>query len=621
MLTMFRASRSNVIVWILLGLLIVGLAGFGITTGGGGGRTVAQVGDARIEADTLARALDQELSAISRQIGRTLPMSEARQFGVDRMVLARLINDATLDDEAARLGLSTGDATVQRMVMATPAFRGTDGTFDRAAYGFALERTGMTPAEFETLLRAEATRELIAGSVQGAARMPETAATTILDYIGETRRIAWIELGADLLADPVPAPDAAALEAFHAENAARYTRPETRRITYALLDPAALAATIELTDAELRAAYEAERGRFDIPERRILDRIGFATTEEAAAARARIEAGEADFDAIAAERGLGPDAIDLGEQTRADLSPEAGEAVFAAPEPGVVGPAATPLGPSLFRINAILAASVTPFEAAREDLEAELALEAARAQVADAAAPVEDLIAGGARLEEVAAETEFELGTLALDAATTGGLADDAAFREAAEAAEPGVETDLVELASGGLAALRVDAVEPPALIPLEEVRGQVAADWTAAETARLLQARAEEFAAEIEGGLTLADVAARLGREVQTAGPLGRADLLPEAPAGLVEAAFAAPPQVMVVRSEPGRSVLAQVAEVIPFAADTPQTEALETQVTEEIRMMAAEDILSSFVQALQLEAGVSVNQELFEQVLAQFP
>ena len=38
----------------------------------------------------------------------------------------------------------------------------------------------------------------------------------------------------------------------------------------------------------------------------MLDRIGFGTAEEAAAARARLDAGEIDFDALAAERGLGP---------------------------------------------------------------------------------------------------------------------------------------------------------------------------------------------------------------------------------------------------------------------------------------------------------------------------
>ncbi|MBA3325561.1 MAG: SurA N-terminal domain-containing protein, partial [Rhodobacteraceae bacterium] len=513
MLKIFRASRSNVVVWAILLLLIVGLAGFGISTGGGGGQSVARVGDARVEADAYARALDQELQALATQIGRQLPMSEARQFGVDRMVLARLLADAALDDEAARLGISAGDEAVQAMVLATPAFQGIDGSFDREAYAFALERAGLTAREFEELLRAETARELIAGSLQSAVAMPAVAGDTLLGYAGETRRLDWLALDASLLPEQAPAPGAAEVEAFYAANPDRYTRPETRRVTYALLEPEALAAAIDVPEDEVRAAYDAAGERFDVPERRIADRIGFGTPEEAAAALARIETGEVDFDALAAERGLSEAAMDQGELTRGELSPEAAEAVFGAEGPGIVGPVPTPLGPSLYRVNAILAASATSFEEARAELRAERALGAARAQIADAAAEVEDMLAGGARLEEIVAESDFEIGTIALDATTTGGLADDPAFRELAEAAEVGVETDLAELASGGLAALRVDAVEPPAPIPLAEVRDRVAADWTAEEIARRLAAFAADLKAELEGGLAFADLAARLGR------------------------------------------------------------------------------------------------------------
>ena len=40
---------------------------------------------------------------------------------------------------------------------------------------------------------------------------------------------------------------------------------------------------------------------------------------------------------------------------------------------------------------------------------------------------------------------------------------------------------------------MRLDEVVAPALIPFEEVREEVLADWTAAETRRELKARAEE--------------------------------------------------------------------------------------------------------------------------------
>jgi len=612
MLTSFRAKRSNVLVWILMGLLIVGLAGFGITTGGGGGQSVARVGDQRVEADAVVRALDQELRAISTQIGRQLPMAEARQFGIDRMVLARLISDAALDDAAAGLGLSSGDATVQRQILATPAFQGLAGGFDRDAYRFALDRIGLGETEFEAMLRAEMTREVMAAALQSAVAMPAAAGRVLLEHVGEQRRFDRITLDAGLLAEPVPEPGDGALLAFHDANALRYTRPETRQITYARLTPEMLAETIDVAEDELRAAYEAAGDRYRRPERRIIDRIGFADAGQAAAALARIEAGEIDFDALAAERGLSPEEIDQGDVTATDLAAEAAEAVFGLDEPGLVGPVATPLGPSLFRVNAILAASTTPYEAARDEIRLERALERARGQVLDVAETVEDLLAGGATIEEITAETPLEIGMLALDAGTTGDLADDPAFRSLAEEAGAGEETDLVALDTGGIATLRVDAVLPPELIPLPEIRARVAADWRIEETARRLTALAEEAVAGLATGETLAAVGA---------GPIARGAVLPDLPPGFVADVFAAEPAGTIVQAADDTVILAQVVEVLPFDAASSENAALSDNVRGQLRAQAADDALALYVQALQAEAGVSVDQRLFEQLLAQFP
>ena len=309
------------------------------------------------------------------------------------------------------------------------------------------------------------------------------------------------------------------------------------------MTPETLAASIEIPEDELRAAYDAEPERYQTPERRVADRIGFGTAEEAAAARARLDAGEIDFDALAAERGLTPEDIDQGFVTAAGLSGPARDAIFAAEGPGIVGPVETPLGPSLYRINAILAATTTPFEEARADLARERARAEAERRIHEDTAAIEDLLAGGATAEEIASETSLELGELALDAGTTGGLADDPAFRQAALDAEIGVETDLIALADGGLATLRVDAVEPPALQPLAEVRDRVAADWTAARTAEALTTLADGYVAELDGGLTLAALAERLDRPIASAGPLTRGDTAEGAPPALVAEVFAAEP------------------------------------------------------------------------------
>ena len=622
MLGSFRKGRGNVLIWILMVMLIVGLAGWGIGVSGGlAPQSIARVGDRPISSDDYVRALQQELRAYSRQLGRELPMAEARDYGIDRVVLGRLINDAALDAEAATLGLSAGDERVRAQLVATPGFQGADGKFSRDAYTYALDNIGMKPAEFEGLLRSEVARETVAEGVQAAVRMPETAARTVLDFLGEKRGFDWIRLDAALLPAPVAAPTDAELEAEHDAHQDRYTRPETRRITTASVTPDALAATIEIPEDELRAAYDADLASYQTPERRVADRIGFPDAEAAAAAKARLDAGEIDFDALAAERGLKPEDIDQGFVTADELPAAARDVVFGAEGPGIVGPVDTALGPSLYRINAILAATTTPFEEARPGLARDRARAEAERRIHEDTAHIEDLLAGGATAEEISAETALEPGTLALDASTTGGLADDPAFRTAALEAEVGVETDLIALEGGGIATLRVDAIDPPALLPLAEVRDRVAADWTAARTAEALTRLTDGYVAELDGGLSLAALAERLGRPLATVAPLTRGDTPEGPPPALVAEVFAAEPGSAVVLADGATVILAQIGAVEPFdpatADSVPVVEAIEQQFDDQ----AADDVLTSFVAAIRDGAGVSVNQALVESTLARFP
>jgi peptidyl-prolyl cis-trans isomerase D len=622
MLGSFRNRRAGVFIWLLMAALVVGLAGFGIGVGGGlSSQNVARVGDRPVPADEYARAMQQELRALNAQIGRSLTMAEARQYGVDSMVLGRLVNDAALDDEAARLGISTGDDTVRDQVTATPAFRGSDGQFNRENYTYALEQAGLRPAEFEDLLRRESSRELLATGVQAPATLPETEALTVLGFLGEKRSFDWIRLDAGLLPEPVPAPTDADLAAEHDAHAAeRYTRPETRQIAYASVTAESLAAEIEIPEDELRAAYDAAPETYRLPERRALDRIGFGTPEEAAAAKARLDSGEIDFDALAAERGLKPEEIDQGLVAADRLAPEARDAVFGAPGPGIVGPVATPLGPSLFRINAVLAASATSFEEVRDQLAKDRALEEAQRQVHEDTAHLEDLIAGGATLEEIASETVMQLGHVAFNSETRGGIADDPNFPEAALEAEVGTETDLIELDGGGLATLRVEAIEPPAVIPLAEIRDRVAADWTAARTADALGKLAVGYIGELDAGLDFSALADRLGRAVATAGPLTRGDTAEGAPADLVADVFAAADGAAVTRRDGDSVILARLTGVEAFdPADGPNAQVLDN-LRQQYREQARDDVFALYTAALRGQAGVTVNQALIESTLARF-
>ena len=73
-------------------------------------------------------------------------------------LLARLVATASLDNEAARLGVSVGDERVLEEIVAIPTFQGLDGDFDREAYEFTLEQNNLTASQFEANVRRDTAR-------------------------------------------------------------------------------------------------------------------------------------------------------------------------------------------------------------------------------------------------------------------------------------------------------------------------------------------------------------------------------------------------------------------------------------------------------------------------------
>ncbi|MFD1809426.1 peptidyl-prolyl cis-trans isomerase [Gemmobacter lanyuensis] len=126
-----------------------------------------------------------------------------------------------------------------------------------------------------------------------------------------------------------------------------------------------------------------------------MERLVFASEDEAKAAKARLDAGES-FDALVEERGLKLMDIDLGDVSKAELG-AAGDGVFALTAPGVAGPLPSDLGPALYRMNAVLAAQETTFEQAKADLTTEYQMDAARRAIADKVEAIDDALAGALR--------------------------------------------------------------------------------------------------------------------------------------------------------------------------------------------------------------------------------
>ncbi len=616
---MRSSSISKSAMWILMGLLVLGLAGFSVTNFSGGVGQIGSVGDTEVGVNEYARALRAEVNAATAETGKPVSFAQAEAQGLPQNVLSRLIAQAALEDETARLGISVGDATLLQQITEIPGFQGLDGNFDREGYRYALERAGFSEAEFEEDVRTETASTLVQGAVISGISTPDAYTNALLNYIAEERDVTYATLARADLASGLPVPSDADLEAYYQANLPAFTTPQVKRITYAWMTPAMIIDDVEVPQDALREAYDSRIAEFEQPERRLVERLVFADADAASAAKAQIDSGEAGFDDLVEARGLTLQDVDLGDVERGDLD-AAGEAVFAASAGDVVGPLDSNLGPALFRVNAVLQAQNTSFEEAEPQLRDELAGDRA-ARVVDAATDtIDDLLAGGATLENLKDETNMQVGTIDWHSGLSEGIAAYGDFRDAAEAVEDGDFPEVRNLDDGGIFALRLDEVIEPTVQPIEEVQQQVAAAWARDALMDALREQAEPVLKAIEGGASFEDQ----GLTPLVGAGLTRQGFQQGTPPGFIPAVFDL--QEGETMSIPGRESLIIVRlDAIKSPDATPDAaDGNLAQIRQTLRDSAANDIAQDLYQALASDirsrAGITLDQQAINAVHANF-
>ncbi len=608
-------SISKSAMWILMGLLILGLGGFGITNLSGTVRSVGSVGEADIDINAYARALQREIRAREAETGAPVSFAQAQAEGIDRMVLSQLVANAALDDETRKLGISIGDENLRDQILDIPGFRGIDGEFDRTAYKFALDQQGLNESAFENSIRTEAARTLVQGAVISGVSAPTAYTDTLLRYVAERRSITFARLGRADLNAGLPEPTDEDLRTYHQSHLPAFTTPETKRITYAWLTPDMIIDTVEVDDAALREAYDSRIEEFVQPERRLVERLGFADAAAAEAARAAIDAGDSSFDDAVAARGLALSDVDMGDVARTDLG-AAGEAVFGAEAGDVVGPLDTPIGPALFRVNAVLQANEVTFEEAEPQLRDELAGDRARRVVDSKMGSIDDLLAGGATIEDLASETDMELGQIDWHPGVDADIGAYAAFRQAAAELAMDDYPRVLELDDGGLFAMRLDAVKAPEIQPLESVRAQVEQAWSQDAVVTALRAQVNAQMDQLEAGADFET----LGLDAQTVSDLTRRGFQADTPPEFIETVFAMSQGEIRIIDGKARIFVLRLDSILPPEGDDPDLAELRRALSDQAAATISQDIYQALADDIRERAGITLNQQALNAVHANF-
>jgi peptidyl-prolyl cis-trans isomerase D len=628
MLRGIRTASANwlgrLVMGVVLGLIAISFAiwGIGDIFRGFGRSSLAQIGHTEVSTEEFRRLYNDRLQELGRQLGRPISLDQARALGVDQQLVGQLIGEAALDERVKSLRLGVSDAEIARRITEMPDLQGPNGGFDRTRFEAMLRGRSTTERRYIADLRRLLLRRQLAGTVLTGTTLPKAAIEASERYRNEQRTIEYVLWDRAHVGD-IPAPTDDELAKYFEERKALFRAPEYRKIVILPLLPGEQATWLEVSEADVKKAYEERRSRYTTPERRTLQRIQFNDPQEAQAAADRIASGTS-FDEIAKERKLTDKDLDLGTLTKsAIIDPAIAEAAFALKDNGVSGPVKGRFGTVIIRVTKIEPEAVRPFEEVREEIARDVRNDRARTEILPIYDKIEDERSVGRTLTETASNLKLAVKSVEVtrdgrdrSGAQVTGIPEWQRILTAAFATDTGVDNDPIQV-QGGYIWYEVTEIAPAHDQKLDEVKQQVEARWRDDQATSRLRAKASEMLEKIKAGGSFSELATAAGLKVEKIADIKRGNPTPPLSIRTVESIF------RTAKDGYGTADAAAVAEQVVFHVVDVTMPAIDEN-SDEVRKMRetmsrsfSEDVFGAYLAYVQRQVGVSINQNALKQVV----
>lgn len=618
MLDALRRGSTGLVAKLLLGLLILSFAVWGIAdvfTGYSRG-AVATVGDAKISVTDFDRVLRSELDGISAEANRRLTMEDARQQGLDRLVLSKMIGQTALKEYAREINLGLSSERVVQNLFADPGFAGPDGKFSRTGFNDLLSRLGMSESMFLSLRLDDDLRQQFSSAVLGATVVPQAMIDIENGYKNETRDIEFFKIDAAAKA-PVAEPDDAKLQAYYNDNKSSFMTPEYRKYNVLVASATDLKNEVTVTDEELKASYESEKETYDTPEKRRVQQIAFKDKATADAAREALVKGTKNFMDVAKENGAQESDVNLGMVAKSQLiDPKIADAAFKIERDAISDVIEGRFATVLVRVIEISPGRESTFEEMKDKVRDKLATAKAATLLQDKVDLVEEGRNAGKAKKQIADELKLRL--IEVAAGDSAGKSPEGSpvldiptpefVTRLVARTEPGTLVDPVEIGSDGYAWVEVLGIDPPKEKPFDTVKAEVKTAWIDSERRTKVRELADKLVDRLKAGEEFAKVAADGGGTPDKVETVKRNMVPPGLTEEAVDVAFSLPENGAgsALTVDRGTRVVMKVAKITP-AGELPAAD--KDKLVNDLRRGLQNDLLIAYVTSLQNRLGISIN------------
>ncbi|MFO1243315.1 MAG: SurA N-terminal domain-containing protein [Rickettsiales bacterium] len=505
MLTAMRRGAKGFMSKLLLGFLVLsfGIWGIGDFLRHSSSGAVATVGSETISINEYEEAIRR----LRQMLGEHLTPDILKSLNIFQITLDDLISRKLIAQETQRLGIRVDEKELIRTIANEQSFKNAQGKFDKTLFEQTLRESGLSEESYLNRLSNQLANNLLSDTLSGDFLFDELTPQYLYNVQNEQRKVTIVTVPPANLSE-VATPSDGDLQAFYDSNKLRYMAPEYRALTYIRLVPEEIFKDISISRQELFDIYKERMNSLSTPEKRDISQLLYSSKAEAENAFGLLRGGTAFEEVAKTVPPLNKDALSLGVLTKEQL-PAGGAEVYGLALGEYTLPIESPFGWHIFKVNTIQEKHTTPFEEVSATLEKELRQQKAEAMVSNLTEKVEDAIAGGGSLNDAAESTGLHAMTTDLvsregrksDNTQVLDAAKDETLLNAAFQLGENETSDLMNEPGGGYVVVHVDRLTPARQKTLEEVHGQVMADFRQEKAQGLAFDRAREKVKAINAG------------------------------------------------------------------------------------------------------------------------
>ena len=537
-------NRQKLFSRILLGAVVLALSGgmllylvpTGPGTTGASGDAVAKVGDQTITVNDIRQQLNQ-----IRQRTQIQPMLEPFY---EQEILRQMLLEKEMEYEAGQLGMRvSNDEIADRIHVILPAAFNGDVPIAPDQYAALVQsRTQMTVPQFEDAVRKDVLREKFQRLVTDGISVGPAELQQEFIYRNQKVKLDYAFIKPEDLQAKINPTDAE-IKASYDKNKSKYQVPEKRVVRYAIVDVNQVRQHLQITDDQLKAQYQKNIQDYQVPDRVHVEHILFMTVNkpdaEVAELRKRAEdvlaqaKKGANFEDLAKKYSEDPGTKDkggdLGWIVRGQTVAEFEKAAFTLPKGTISDLIKTQYGFHILKIIDKESAHTKSFEEVKESIRTPLLLSEADKQAGDIADKLSQAIrqSNKVTLDDLAKQYNLTVGetrpVTQTDPLIELGNSQETKISDTIFNLKPGVLSLPIHTDRGYLV-LSLKQNLSAHQGTLEEVRDKVVADWKQETAAAQAKAKAEELAKRLKAGEKFDAAAKALGVEAKTSDEFARA-------------------------------------------------------------------------------------------------